>query len=189
MYSFDTSGTLPSDRDLKEDTVILYVTDYIRNEDLVQTITMRQDSTRTYSVPHCFAELASVPASYAISANLRQQPGTELPWVTITETTGQSDVFLDPTLEPVGIYILWLESYDTNDPEPDPLLKPTLRTDMIQIEVTNYIRNDPIESPVTITLGDTLTIEVPHAFEESSITTLLDINMRQPLQPSDLSWV
>ena len=95
---------------------------------------MRQDTPRTYSVPHCYAELTELfdDLGYSVNINLRQQEGTELPWVTITEVTGESDIYIDPTdpmADPVGIYVLFLESYDTSDPEPDPLKKPTLRTD------------------------------------------------------------
>ena len=134
LHSFDTSGTYATSDILKTDYVTLYVTDYIRDADLVQTITMRQDTPRTYSVPHCYAELTELfdDLGYTVNINLRQQDGTELPWVTITEVAGQSDIYIDPThtmADPVGIYVLFLESYDTNDPEPDPLQKPTLRTD------------------------------------------------------------
>ena len=41
LHSFDTSGTYDSADNLKTDTVIIYVTDYVRDVDLVQTITIR----------------------------------------------------------------------------------------------------------------------------------------------------
>ena len=48
--------------------------------------------------------------------------------------------------------------------------------------MTNYIRDDPLESAVLITQGEILTIEVPHAYsEEAAITPALDINLMQPV--------
>ena len=58
--------------------------------------------------------------------------------------------------------------------------EPTLKIDVIIIEVTNYIRDEELETPVTITQGDTLTIEVPHVYSEITITPVLSINLRQP---------
>ena len=73
MHSFDTSGTYATSDILKTDYVTLYVTDYIRDADLVQTITMRQDTPRTYSVPHCYAELTELfdDLGYTVNINLR----------------------------------------------------------------------------------------------------------------------
>ena len=51
--------------------------------------------------------------------------------------------------------------------------------------MTNYIRDDDLESAVIITQGEILTIEVPHVFsEEVAITPALDINLMQPVDES-----
>lgn len=74
-----------------------------------------------------------------------------------------------------------LESFD--DLRAD---KPTLREDTIIIEVTNYLRADPLEPFIVvdepyklITLGETLVFSVPHCYTEEPITPTLDINLIQ----------
>ena len=69
---------------------------------------------------------------------------------------------IDSNAATLGVYTLYLESFNTLDPAALNSNKPTLRTDIITIEVTLYVRDFPLETPVTITLGDTLTIQVPH---------------------------
>lgn len=91
---------------------------------------------------------------------------------------------MDATGTPVGIYYLYLESFDTTDG-----LAPTLRTDMIQIEVTNYIRDVVLDSPLIITQGDILEIQVPNVDSEIAITPTLDINLRQPSDGTALGFI
>lgn len=73
LESFDTVGILDPAETLKTDIVTLYITDYIRDADLVQVITMRQDVPFTYVVPHCYAELTQLPGlGYNIDVKLRE---------------------------------------------------------------------------------------------------------------------
>ena len=153
LESFDTFGTLMPTEILRTDVVTLYVTKYIRTTSpdivLVQQITMRQDVVTSYDVPHCVAELSPLPAEYSVAVRLRQKPGFELSWVTISEdpTNGKSVLTIDASAETVGIYLLYLESYD------DLLShKPTLlEEEIIEIEVTNYIRSPVLQAYELIT--------------------------------------
>ena len=53
----------------------VYVTDYVRNTDLVSTITIRKETSEPYKyiVPHCYAELSDMEDDLGItvSVNLR----------------------------------------------------------------------------------------------------------------------
>ena len=96
---------------------------------------------------------------------------------------------IDSNAATLGVYTLYLESFNTLDPAALNSNKPTLRTDIITIEVTLYVRDFPLETPVTITLGDTLTIQVPHVYSQIGITPALDINLMQPSDGTQLSFV
>ena len=122
---------------------------------------------------------------YPLAINLRQSSGgTLLSFVLLTENSGQTKVDIDATGMPVGYYDLYIESFDTLDSN-----EPTLKTDWIIIEVTNYIRDEALETTVTITQGDTLTIEVPHCYSEITITPILAINLKQPVDSTYLSYI
>ena len=69
---------------LKTDIVQVYVTDYIRADDLVDIITMRQDTPVTYPVPDVYAELTELPGlGFNLDIKVRQPSGSALSWVTI----------------------------------------------------------------------------------------------------------
>lgn len=104
LESFDMNGVFDSIETLYTDYVTLYITDYIRDVALVSTITMRQDWTFTYDIPHCYAELTQLPGlGYNIDVKLREKPGEELPWATpptftyVAGPPGYTTVLLDAT--------------------------------------------------------------------------------------------
>ena len=69
-------------------------------------------------------------------------------WVTIVEdpTNEKSILTIDASAESVGIYLLYLESYDDL-----PSHKPTLlEEEIIEIEVTNYIRSPVLSAYMLI---------------------------------------
>ena len=53
---------------------------------------------------------------------------------------------------------------------------------------TRYLRDQTIESSVTVQAGDSYTMNIDHIYSEESIGNTLDIKLRQP-EASTLSWV
>ena len=79
------------------------------------------------TVPHIFNEF-STGTEHTI--NLRQANLSQLPFVAISEETGQTIVLMDSAGVAIGDYELQLESYDASGS-----IQSTLKTDIIQISV------------------------------------------------------
>ena len=79
------------------------------------------------TVPHIFDEFTSIREN---TINLRQATQLELPFVTISEESGESLVQIDSGDTSVGDYELRLESYDALSS-----IQSTLKTDIVLISV------------------------------------------------------
>ena len=88
-------------------------------------------------VPHIFDEFTSIREN---TINLRQATHSKLPFVTISEESGQSLVQINSKDTSVGDYELRIESYDALSS-----IKPTLKTDIVLISV-----KEPQTEPQTL---------------------------------------
>ena len=100
---------------------------YIRAEVLPERIDLNQDESMILAVPHIYNEF-STGTEHTI--NLRQANSSQLPFIFISEQTGQTNVLIDSAGVAVGDYELQLESYDASGS-----IRSTLKTDTIQISI------------------------------------------------------
>ena len=127
-------------------------------------------------VPHVYSEIAITPN---LIIEMRQ-PGdiTELIFVDIgaeEPVLDHSQVIIDTTNEEVGYYDLYLESYSTHV---DSSVR-TLKTDIIFIEITRYVRDEPLLEAVSVKKDETLFLLIPNIYSEIDITPQLLIKVRQ----------
>ena len=102
-------------------------TSFTRNEPLPDFIELFQKESMEIAVPHIFDEFTSIREQVV---QLKQASSSELPFVAISEASGQSIIHVDPGCIAVGVYELKLQSYDTLS-----RVRPTLKSDTIQISV------------------------------------------------------
>ena len=127
----------------------------------------------TIEVPHAYSEITITPT---LAIEIRQpSDSTLLIFVdTETEEPEHSKVVIDTTDVDLGFYDLYLESFSAFE-NPDA---PILRTDIISIEVTKYVRNQPLVEAVSVLKDDTLALLVPNAYSVIEITPELLVNIR-----------
>ena len=83
----------------------------------------------------------------------------------------------------LGIHTLTLESFDNNGG-----VFSTLKTDIVQITVTELVRDTPVDTYFIITRGDLLSFNVENCYSSGVVLPVV-INLRQPTDGTELAWV
>ena len=93
------------------------------------------------------------------SIELRQKYDTLLAFVTIENGLSLAIVTIDTTFVAIGTYTLILESFDISSGS--SLI--TLKTDTVNIFVTDFIRSVPLENSIVIIEGHQESFSLEHA--------------------------
>lgn len=97
-----TSSTVAMEYYLREEIVQLEITTYVRDDPIVEAVAVPKDSTASIIIPNAYS---SISIQEVQSMDMRQMPGFELPFVSITELATTSTIFIDAAgLEPGSLY-------------------------------------------------------------------------------------
>ena len=144
QFTFFVASGVPT-KEVSICSVGVFGTRYIRAFDPPSSITL-DASQKVLTVNHVYAE---DDISDILAINLRQKPSAELSWVTIFNSLTSADVTINAKGVPTGEYSLVLESVDTNSSLPTLVLK----TDRVSIYVTEYFRDQAVQSFIEIKSG------------------------------------
>ena len=154
LESVDTNSSLPT-LVLKTDTISIIVPPYDRSMAIQNSITLVEGSIKTLSVENVSSTISNLCSSLI---NLRQSIASSLPFVTIENGLSFAKVSIDTTAAAVGTYTLALESFDSSAGS----LRTTLKRDIANIYVTEFIRSEEAESSITIMKGKQQSFSVEH---------------------------
>jgi len=149
----------------------------VRDTPVPASLAVNQAEEQSISVQNIYS---AYPIGNTLDVKLRQKPGTELPWVTITQGS-PSVVKLSPVGVSPGTYTLTLESFDDNG-----TVKSALSTDKITLTVTGFTRATIVPSVFEVDPADPQPLSIENIQPESPAN--LRIHLRQK-PGTELQWV
>ena len=107
-------------------------TAYVRDEPLIETFEVTQESSATFSVPHVHA--ADIIGN-VLDIDLRLSEDSDFTFVQFTNAAGATGVLIDATGLAVGTYTLKLESIDRNSETLSTLKIDTITITVLELEL------------------------------------------------------
>ena len=110
------------------------MTDFVRDVSVKDSIIVKSGMKGTLDVNHVYSSI-NLPISFSI--DLRQKFGSELTFVTLTNSISSTNVEIDATFLPTGEYTLVLEAFDSGY----AFEGLSLKTDTVTVFVTKNLVN------------------------------------------------